>query len=322
MIKYNLPGFNDHLALNLFILNLYDTHREMFLDEVQIHSLFGNFHFCIWDGGRNFPRYTQCTKEEILEVKRLYHKYHIPFRFIFTNPELKKEHLDDRFCNLILDIFNNENNEIVVNSPIIEQYLRQNYPSYKLISSTTKRLTNPDDFLAELDKDYFQVCLDYDLNKNMELLQSIPEEKKNKCEFLVNAICRPGCPIRKWHYSATGKAQLSYLRDGYIVDGWGKCTIEAPTVDPKVMFTGNNLSFNDIKFYHDELGFSNFKIEGRTLESSVIFAVYLHYLFKPEYYYQLIDLAANTEGIFYNDKNSMRVGEMIKPKIFNIAEGY
>ena len=34
MIKYNLSGFNDHLALNLFILNLYDTHREMFLNEV------------------------------------------------------------------------------------------------------------------------------------------------------------------------------------------------------------------------------------------------------------------------------------------------
>lgn len=322
MITYNLPGFNDHLDLNLFILDLYNTKREMFLDNVKIGSLFGNFHFCIWDGGRNFPRYTQCTKEEMLEVKKMYKRYEVPFRFIFTNPEIKEEHLYDRFSNLMLEIFNDGTNEVVVNSPLMEQYLRDKYPGYKLISSTTKRLNTPEKFLEELDKDYYQVCLDYDLNKNMSLLQSIPEEKKKKCEFLVNAICRPGCPIRKWHYSATGKAQLSYLRDGYMVDGWGKCKIEAPSVDPNVMFTGNNLDFNMIKYYHDELGFTNFKLEGRTLESSVVFAMYLHYLFKPEYYFSLIDRAANVEGIFYNDKNSMRVGTMVQPRVFNISEGY
>lgn len=315
MIYYNLPGFNDHLDLNLFVLKLYDKERYIFHDDIRISSFFGNFHFCVWDGGRNFPRYTQCTKEEILHVKDLYKYYEIPFRFIFTNPELKEEHLHDRFCNMILDIFNDGTNEVCLNSPLMEEYIRTNYPKYKIISSTTKRLTDPNDLLAELQKDYYQVCLDYDLNKNMELLNEIPKDERNKCEFLVNAICRPGCPIRKWHYSATGKAQLSFLRDMYNVDGYGKCRIQEPSTSPKVMLTGNNLSLEEIREYN-KMGYNYYKLEGRTLESSVVFSMYLYYLFKPEYHAYIVSRAADCEGIFFNDKNSERVCIMQKPKLF------
>ena len=52
----------------------------------------------------------------------------------------------------------------------MENYIRENYPKYKIISSTTKRILGHDAFLEELNKDYYQVCLDYDLNHDMELL--------------------------------------------------------------------------------------------------------------------------------------------------------
>jgi hypothetical protein len=59
-------------------------------------------------------------------------------RFVFTNNLLKEEHLSERYNNIILDIFNNANNEIVLNSDILESYLNQKYPNYDLIASTTK----------------------------------------------------------------------------------------------------------------------------------------------------------------------------------------
>lgn len=321
MINFNIPGVYDHFELNSFIIHLYTENQKMFRDNVNISSVFGNFHFCIWDGGRNFLRYTQSTLQDIRDIKNLYSGNGIPIRFIFTNPEVTEEDLDDRFGNLLLDEFNTGTNEIVVNSPIMEQYLRENYPKYKLISSTTKRITDPNLMLEELNKDYYQVCLDYDLNKRMDILKSIPIEKREKCEFLVNAICRPGCPIRKWHYSVTGKAQLTYFRDGYGLSSFNGCTIRNNTTHPDIMLTGNNLSFEEIQEYN-KLGFKYFKLEGRTLESSIVFAMYLYYLIKPEWIYHVIDRAANEPGIFYNDHNSSRTFEKIPTKIYTLQDSY
>ena len=65
MIYYNLSGFYEHFTLNKFILELRDTNPEYFRDGIKIGTFFGNFPFCTWDGGRNFPFYRQVTKEDI-----------------------------------------------------------------------------------------------------------------------------------------------------------------------------------------------------------------------------------------------------------------
>ena len=110
-------------------------------------------------------------------IKNFYNdKEKLPMRFIFTNSQLKEEHLSDRFCNLITEICENDLNEIVVNSPLLEDYIRTNYPKYKIISSTTKCLKNVDEANNELNNDYFRVCLDYNLNHNFKFLDSLTED--------------------------------------------------------------------------------------------------------------------------------------------------
>ena len=37
--------------------------------------------------------------------------------------------LDDRYCNLLLDLFKDCDSEVVVNSPLMENYLKENYYS-------------------------------------------------------------------------------------------------------------------------------------------------------------------------------------------------
>jgi hypothetical protein len=65
-------------------------------------------------------------------------------------------------------------NEIICNSELLENYIRQHFGNnYKYISSTTKRLTNIVDQNKELQKNYHLIVLDYDHNKNYEYLQSI-----------------------------------------------------------------------------------------------------------------------------------------------------
>ena len=98
-------------------------------------------------------------------------------------------------------------NQVLVNSPVLEEYIRREYPGYRLISSTTKRLTRPDQLQAELDKDFYLVVLDYDLNHNAKVLKSL-EPQAGRVEILVNEICVPGCKLRTQHYLHQSRKQL------------------------------------------------------------------------------------------------------------------
>jgi len=306
MLQFNIPGFYDHFELNMYILKKAAEIDDFLKPEVKIHSVFGVFPFCVWDGGRNFLSYEQCTKEQIQYINRSYTELGVALRFVFTNPEIKEEHLHNRFCNMILRECNNGINEVVVNSPLLEQYIRENYPGYKIISSTTKRL-NKTKVLDELEKDYFQVCLDYDLNKNKKLLEEIPMELRDKVEFLSNAICPAHCAYRKEHYSATGIAQLTYLRDGYSV--CGRCGIRHSVNHPEKLGQGNNLTYEEMLEYN-KMGYNYFKLEGRTLSSAAVLAQYLYYIVNPKYLFDTIEEAATIEGIFVNDKNGFFKGEV------------
>jgi hypothetical protein len=136
-------------------------------------------------------------------------KFNIPVRFTFTNCLLEEQHLNDTYCNMILEVFNTGQNEIICNKEVLENYIREKYGNrYKYISSTTKRLINKEEQLKELDKNYYLVVLDYDYNKNLDFLKQIPN--KEKCELLCNAVCRPNCPFRVRHYQDLSRCQLSF----------------------------------------------------------------------------------------------------------------
>lgn len=226
MIKFLLPGFYEHNNLFKKIINKYENENYLFNEDIAIGACYGNFQICIWDGGRTFNSYKQASKEQIEEMYLYYKQHNIPLRLVFTNPELKKEDLHDRFCNLVAEICEDENNEIVVNSPLLEKYIREMYPKYKIISSTTKCLTNIENAQDELNENYYMVCLDYNLNHNLHFLSTIPEENKDKVEFLVNAICPAGCPNRKEHYRLNGLFYLNYGKQYYI-----NCGIKQGTLD-------------------------------------------------------------------------------------------
>lgn len=308
MIYFNLPGLYEHFDLNIFFLHLYNENREYFRNNVQIQSIFGNFPYCTWDGGRNFPFYEQVSKERIQYIKNSYNAYNVNTRFIFTNPVLEKEDLDDRFCNLVLSLCqDDQHSEVVINSDLMKEYIQQNYPQYKIISSTTKCITNKEKALLEIqDDDYYQICLDYNLNKDKDFLQTIPMQDRSKVEFLTNAICPSNCPHRKKHYSQTGLAHLTFLKEKYSVVPY--CKINNSVNDPSKLGKGNNLSNEDIIEYN-KMGYQHFKLEGRTLDGNIMFANYLYYLIKPEYYFLVIELIGNTD-ILFNNYNHPRIYEL------------
>lgn len=282
MIKFMLPGFYEHFQLFKTFISFKEKHPNYFYDNIEIGACYGNFQFCIWDGGRIFYQYKQANYENIIEIYNYFLSKNIPLRLVYTNTEITEEHLNDRFCNLVTELCEHENNEIVVNSPMLEQYLREKYPKYKIISSTTKCLTSPEDSQTEINKDYHMICLDYNLNHNFNFLNQITN--KDKIEFLVNPICQAGCPYRKNHYRLNSIQHLTYNKT-YLLN---ECRIKHNTLDHDSILQRNNISPEEIYTTYVPAGFTNFKLEGRTLTDLEVLMGVAKYMIKPEYQIQAI----------------------------------
>lgn len=283
-IKYHIPDFIRHFKLNIILANYMHRYPERFYDNVTIGSVYGTFPTSLWNGGRYFEGV--CDPRVMAEILRQFNGRGIPCRFTFTNPLITEEHLNDKFCNDVMRMADNGLNEVIVNSPILEEYIREKYPGYKITSSTCKQIEDFDALSAELDKDYSLVVLDYNWNNNFEMLEKMPH--KDRIEILINACCTPHCPRRAEHYRNIGENHikcaefkkknptLPYKQDEFHCDQMRKHLYET---------TGYSTHISPSAIYgkYVPMGFSNFKIEGRSVPDINVLENYIYYMVKPEF---------------------------------------
>lgn len=293
-VKFHLPDFAGHFKFNIVFIEILKRYPEYFREGVEIASVYGTFPPAIWNGGR--MQEGSCNRRAVKSVANAFNERGVPLRFTFTNPMLEKKHLSDDFCNMIMNVANNGMNEVIVVSPILEDYIRKNYPKYKITSSTCKRITDIDTLCSEINKDYHIVVIDYDLNNRFDILEKIPQ--KEKCEILVNACCEPACKRRSEHYRSLGLQQIAYsnhmkkypdmpfnperlVSEHPEVEQIADCKCMERTIfDIKNLRT--HITPDDIWEKYVPMGFSQFKIEGRTFDIFNLMEHYLYYMIKPE----------------------------------------
>ncbi|MCQ2408535.1 MAG: hypothetical protein MJ065_08440 [Oscillospiraceae bacterium] len=292
--RFHLPNFSSYYKYNLVFAEMLANHPEYFREGVEIASVYGAFPPSIWNGGRTEGGV--CDKGFVKGVIKAFNDRGIPLRFTFTNPMLEKKHLSDEFCNMVMHLADNGLNEVIVFSPLLEEYIRKNYPGYKITSSTCKRITDPAALYSEIEKDYHIVVIDYDLNHDMETLKGISDKKK--CELLVNACCTPGCPVRPEHYRALGTQQIAYanhvrkyknvpfnheklLREHPEMEQFVNCPCASRSLFD-VTGLKNHISPDEIWNTYIPMGFEQFKIEGRTFPIFNLVEHYMYYMAKPE----------------------------------------
>ena len=286
-VNFHIPDFMNHFYLNNLLLKTMEDFPQSFHDGLKIASVFGNFGGSVWNGGRYLGGNTDINA--IGAITKVFNDKGIPLRFTFTNPLLKKEHLGDGFSNKVLRIANNGLNEVIVMSPLLEEYIRENYPEYKITSSTCKQIEDISGVLAELEKDYKYVVLDYNFNNKFDLLEQIPESERSRCEILVNACCQPNCPRRGEHYRQIGQNQINEWehkknpmnRIPYRSEEFQCDFMRLDLYD----ITGHSTHVTpaDILGKYVPMGFVNFKIEGRTLPDINLLETYVYYMVKPEF---------------------------------------
>lgn len=276
---FHLPGLFEFYELYRVFLPIFYEHREYFYDWCEIGSIYGAPSDCIWGGGR-----TSFGDHDPQEVLALVQEYGISARLTFSNSLLREEHLSDQKCNALCALFEESRgstNGVILYSDLLLDYLKEKYPGLYFVSSTTKVITDFQEFVKELEREAFcYVVPDFRLNKTYDKLKALSQTQKDKVEFLCNECCYFGCKDRKACYRAVSEKNLGNEGPEF------HCT--APQVNGGYRFseTMKNPGFigiEDIQKTYLPMGFSQFKIEGRGLGSALILEFLLYYMTKPEY---------------------------------------
>ena len=274
---YHLPGLFAFYELYRVFLPLFREHREYFYSWCDIGSLYGAPADCIWGGGR-----VGFGDAEPRQVLALTEEYGISARLTFSNSLLRQEHLSDKKCNHLCALLNQqEGNGVIVHSDLLLEYLKQKYPNLYFVSSTTKVLTDFQQFLDEVNREDFRfVVPDFRMNKAFGELNTLTEVQRGKVEFLCNECCWFGCQDRRMCYENVSRKNLGESCPDHV------CTAPGGSQGyrfSKAMENPGFIGVEDIRKTYLPMGFSHFKIEGRGLGSALILELLLYYMTKPEY---------------------------------------
>ena len=161
---YHLPGLFEFYELYRIFLPLFHEHREYFYDWCEIGSVYGAPADCLWGGGR--VGFGENRPEEAAALTR---EYGISARLTFSNSLLRREHLGDRKCNALCALFEQNGpvqSGVILTSDLLLTYLREHYPGFYFVSSTTKVLTRFGQLAAELARPEFRFLVpDIRLNR-------------------------------------------------------------------------------------------------------------------------------------------------------------
>ena len=235
-------------------LPLFYHHREYFYDWCEIGSIYGSPEDCLWGGGRLGE-----GNQNSYEVLSLMNQYYISSRLTFSNSLLQEKHLQDKRCNDLCALFEKSEVQsgIIIHSDLLLEYLKKQFPRFYFVSSTTKVLTKFEQLVDELKRDDFlYVVPDFRLNKAQQL-ESLLQKDKDKVEFLCNECCFIGCLERKKCYETVSRQNLGEDCLDHVCKA--------------------------MKNIYMPMGFSNYKIEGRSLGSALVLEFLLYYMVKPEY---------------------------------------
>jgi collagenase-like PrtC family protease len=277
MLNFYLPDFFYLFKLNINTIIYMKKNPQFFYDDITVKAVYGAFPPSIWNGGRVMS-FDFVERSAVVAALKNFNGLGVALRYTFTNTLLREEDVHDSYCNECMKLGNNGLNEVLVNSPILEKYIREKYPKYRIISSTTKGIKTIDGLNKELEK-YPIVVADYTLNNKKELFQ-IPN--RDRCEILLNTNCADNCQARQQHYRFLAKLQMQQEVEPFKCPH-GRDQIFALNMYDMMKINKSFVTVEDLYEKYVPAGFKEFKIEGRKLNQYEVIEFYIYYLVKPQY---------------------------------------
>lgn len=273
MIKLSLPGFFCKLKYVDMFLNYYYQYPEFFYTDRMIDSFYDADRRLLWQGGR-IPQVENDTS--MFDVLDVFENYPVKLRHTFTNCLITDEYLThDYFCNHFVKKFIRPQDEVIINSPLLIEHFKINYPDIPIIYSTTLNIKDTDK-INDISKTNIYV-LNYNYNNNQEYLNKL--EHKNNIEILCAEPCQPNCPNRMEHYTHISKQVMWQEYKRYSCP---MCQNGEEATFFEVMSLPHAITLKRLKELELQ-NFQYFKVSGRTLKVPQWLYTILYYVTLPEY---------------------------------------
>jgi collagenase-like PrtC family protease len=272
---------NQHLSVGAFVNRLDPLEEALsrkgrLRHHFRLTSVFGTFPNVIFNGGRTLIHYCSvCGNEREWYMKknhlwydpqgmeslvRSYNDRGIGVRYTYSNSMITKRHLADERANLTLEIAHNPLNAVITGNPVIEQYVRKQYPRFRIISSATSEKNLSVAFLKKRIREVDLLVMPPEFNRRYGLIEKLGADK---IEILINERCAPHCANRQAHYRSISRSQLeldgSFERKNY----YSRCPVYR-AAEKEVPLKTMELTDEDIAALQ-KLGVRNFKFAGRQL---------------------------------------------------------
>ena len=282
-INFNFPDFVEgFLAYELFF-NLKRNYPFTLNPDTRIHSIYGTLTNSVWNGGSVYIGGYTYTHDYLKKKFDWYNDNGVAIRIIATNPLVQEHHLKDTYANMIMQAADNGMNEVVVCSPLLEDYLRDKYPNFRYVKSIIA--SYEENKPVDLDDKYFLSCMMRAANNKWSYLDSIPMEKRDKVEFLCTDPCPDNCPRIKTHYHSMAESQITLGKSTAKLNGCSMNQLRGAML-PKSTTRKNvdaNIELDLIRSEYIPRNYSHFKISGRFNVGSIVTNI-ADYLIKPEFH--------------------------------------
>lgn len=274
MIAYMMPDFIYGDKIYTYLSRELKNNSPKLYPNQKINFVYDCFPYAIWNGGTVLLDGPLYSAAEIKNTIQYYNEeLDLPLAFTFTNPLISKTDCWDTYCNLIAELGHNGKNYILVSSPILEKYLRENYPNYKFCKSIIGNEGHT------VDSNYEFNVLPRKYINNYNLLDTIPAQDRSKMEILATDTCPLNCPYwDKTHYEAYAKSQLRFNVNMEEV----QCKFEGPRI-----VTDHIVTKKLIDDWYVPNGYTNFKISGRRDIKAITMRA-INYFVLPEYRYSVL----------------------------------
>jgi hypothetical protein len=111
-------------------LHLKDKYPQAFFENHKIYEIYGAFNGCSWNGRTPLFKKSFLSLQEINDIKQKAELHNIAINLTWNNHLIEEKDLNDRYCNIITELFHNGKHSITVASPILFNYLKEKYPNF------------------------------------------------------------------------------------------------------------------------------------------------------------------------------------------------
>ncbi len=204
----------------------------------------------------------------------------VDFSLDFDNPFIAEDRLDDVVGNTCLRSLSTVRNaRIYVASDILADYIRKQFPQFKLHAGANKVVAengqgDSDYYCRSAEKFETTVLHANDATDSAFLEKLVARVPADKFEIVVNDTCLRNCPLRREHLDALSKIRnapwdASLLQQRHTLLGRAGCeNVIASPGNPAGR--ASMLTREEMKRAY-ALGFRNFKIQAEKLRSEVAF---------------------------------------------------